>query len=66
MSHLTDENGSPAVLEFDKMPHLAKKSLAYATFRALDKFMLRPDAQSILDAAEERLREENSSLVRLL
>ena len=63
---LRDESGKPVKLDYDKIPSRAKHNLAASAFEAYSRFMERPDAQSILDATEERLKKENSPLLAML
>jgi len=50
-------------LDFDSMPEFVKNDLAAAAWDAVQRFMERPDAQTILDAERERLRREGNTLL---
>jgi len=50
-------------LDFDSMPDYVKSDIAAAAWAAVQRFMLRPDAQAILDAERERLLLEGSTLL---
>ena len=50
-------------LDFDSIPDFVKNDIAAAAWSAVQEFMLRPDARTILDAERELLRSEGSTLL---
>ena len=50
-------------LNYDLMPEFVKQELAASAWGAIQRFMARPDARTILDATKERLLREGSTLL---
>ena len=49
--------------DFASLPEFVKDDLSTSALEAFLRFMQRPDAEEILDAAGERLRQEGSTLL---
>ena len=50
-------------LDYDLIPEFVKQELAASAWKAIQLFMTRPDARTILDRERELLRLEGSTLL---